>query len=404
MIILVLNTGSSSIKYQLINIDDEKKLVVGQIEKIGHHDSIHKYKGTNGTEFKKIHPIENHHQGIDEILSLLTSAEYGVIKSFDEIDAVGHRVVHGGEKFSDSVIINSEVENKIEENCVLAPLHNPHNLEGIKTIKKILPNVPNVAVFDTAFHQTMPPKSYIFPLSYEIYENYKIRKYGFHGTSHHYVAIKAAGLLNIPIEKCNFITCHLGNGSSVTAIQNGKSIDTSIGYGTLSGVMMGTRPGDFDPAVILSLINEVGMSMEEINHLLYKNSGLTGISGLSNDMRDLSAAAEKGSSRAKLALELYADKVKKYIGAYSVSLKQVNAIIFTAGIGENNYEAREMICDGLECLGAYLDKEKNISRGETKIVSTEDSPVKIIVIPTDEELMIAQETKKLIPTNKGTNK
>ena len=323
--------------------------------------------------------------------------EYGVIKSISQIDAVGHRVVHGGEKFSESALINSKVKEAIRECIELAPLHNPPNLLGIEACEKILPGVPQVAVFDTAFHQTMEPVAYIYPIPYEYYEKYRIRRYGFHGTSHYYVSHRAAEILGKPITKLRIITLHLGNGASVTAVKFGKSVDTSMGFTPLEGLAMGTRCGDIDPAIVMFLMEKQNLSLEQINNILNKKSGLLGVSGVSNDLRDVLEAASKGNERAKLAFEIYCYRVKKYIGAYAAAMGGVDAIVFTAGAGENSPEVREKSVEGLEFLGIKIDKDKNnAARGIEKDISTEDARVRTLVIPTNEELVIALETERIV--------
>lgn len=326
----------------------------------------------------------------------LIDAEYGAIKSLDEIAAVGHRVVHGGESFSKSVIIDEDVMKAIEENVEIAPLHNPPNIMGIRACQKLLPNIKQVVVFDTAYHQTMPDESYIYALPYEYYEKYKVRRYGFHGTSHAYVAHRAAEMLDIDFDKVNLITCHLGNGASLTAIKGGKSIDTSMGFTPLEGLIMGTRSGDLDPAILPYIMQKENLNSDEMNNVLNKNSGVYGISGVSSDFRDIEEAQEKGNKRADLALRAYAHRVRKYIGAYFTELDHVDGIVFTAGLGENSPEMRESICKGLEILGIKIDTQKNNVRGKDTVISADDSKVKVLVIPTNEELMIARDTLKLV--------
>lgn len=396
MYILVINSGSSSIKYQLVEINNEKILASGLIERVGLPMGKIKHKKDGKLVYEKEKSVETHSKGIDILLELLLNKEVGCIGNYHEIAAVGHRVVHGGEDFTHSVIINQKVISVLEKKTYLAPLHNPPNLLGIKASVKLMPDIKNVAVFDTAFHQTMPSVAYIYSLPYEFYEKYGIRKYGFHGTSHQFVALKAAEMLNKNIEQTNLITCHLGNGCSLAAIKNGKSIDTSLGYGTMCGVMMGTRAGDIDPAIVLTMMEELKLNADEIKNILYKKSGLLGLSKISSDMRDIEIEEEEGDENAKLSLDIFADRVRKYIGSYAVTLGEVDAIIFTAGIGENGWEIRERICKGLEVFGAELDIEENKIRGKKKDVSRKNSKVKIFVIPTNEEMMIAKETKRLI--------
>jgi acetate kinase len=395
MKILVINSGSSSIKFRLVESSTGISLASGLIERIGLEQGRMDYRPNGGDKLVTELPIPNHSVGLSLLLEQLQHPECGAVKSLSEIGAVGHRVVHGGERFTDSVLIGPEVIAELEECSFMAPLHNPPNLLGIRASMELLPGVPNVAVFDTAFHQTMPPVAYVYPLPWEVFETRRMRRYGFHGTSHQYVAMQAARILGRPFEEVNTIVCHLGNGSSITAVRNGRSIDTSLGYGTMCGVMMGTRSGDVDPAILLELI-ENGMSARDVKDMVYKKSGLLGISGVSSDMRDVEAAADRGDQRARLSLDLFADKVRKYIGGYAVTLGRVDAIAFTAGIGENGPEIRETICTGLEAIGALLDPEANKVRGQEKVVSTPDSRVKIMVIPTNEELMIARETERVL--------
>ena len=396
MKILVVNSGSSSIKFRLMESETGEVLAKGLIERIGEKTGRMKYRrGGDGERVREEH-IADHRHGLSMVLETITDSEVGALDRLSEIEAIGHRVVHGGEKFSDSVLIDDEVIAGIEECNPMAPLHNPHNLEGIRAAMKNLPAVPNVAVFDTAFHQTMPPVAYVYPLPWEFYEEKRIRRYGFHGPSHQYVAGRAAEMLGKPLEELCVVTCHLGNGCSLTAVKNGRSIDTSLGYGTMCGVMMGTRSGDVDPAIVVELAHRHGMTPEEINRVIYKESGLLGISGVSRDMRDVEDAAEEGNHRAVLALDLFADKVRKYIGGYAVTMGSLDAIVFTAGVGENGPEIREKICNGLAVLGASIDDEKNLVRGHEADISADDSDVSVMVIPTNEELMIARETARLV--------
>ena len=393
--ILVLNSGSSSIKYNLWEMTEKKLLCKGMIEKIGKDDSFMTFSANDDKKtFQKV--IKNYHDGIQFILDTITDKENGVLKNIKDINAVGHRVVHGGEKITQPEIITPEVKAIIEECSSLAPLHNPPNLEGIRTIEKALPGVPNVAVFDTAFHSTIPPKSYIYPLPYEFYEKYKIRRYGFHGTSHQYVSLKAAEILNIPYNEFNCITCHFGNGASIASIKRGASVDTTMGFTPLAGLPMGTRTGDIDPAIILYMIQQLGYTPEQVNEIINKKSGFLGMSGISSDMREIREAVKKRDYRAKLTIKVFAHSAKRLIAAMTPELEgKLDAIIFTGGIGENSGLTREMICRGLSIIGANLDAEKNkITKGEG-IVSKDDSPVKIMVVPTNEELMIALETQRL---------
>ncbi len=396
MKILVVNSGSSSIKFRLMESETGEVLAKGLIERIGEETGRMKYRPGHDGEVVREEPIEDHRKGLSMVLETLTDSQAGALETLDEIEAIGHRVVHGGEKFSNSVSIDDEVIAGIEECSPMAPLHNPHNLEGIRAAMKNLPGVPNVAVFDTAFHQTMPPVAYIYPLPWDCYEDKRIRRYGFHGPSHQYVSARAAGMMDRPLEELCIVTCHLGNGCSLTAVKNGRSIDTSLGYGTMCGVMMGTRSGDVDPAIIVALAERHGMSPSEINGMIYKESGLLGISGVSRDMRDVEEAAEEGNSRAALALDLFADKVRKYIGGYAVTMGRLDAIVFTAGVGENGPEIREKICNGLQVLGASIDPDKNLVRGREEDITGSSSRVRVMVIPTNEELMIARETARLV--------
>lgn len=396
MKILVINSGSSSIKFRLFESSTGETLAGGLLERIGLAEGRMEYRrGTDG-KITTERPIPNHQAGISMVLASLTDPVSGALGSLSEIQAVGHRIVHGGERFTQPVEITNEVISEIEQNSFMAPLHNPANLLGIRAAMEMLEGVRNVAVFDTSFHQTMPPVAYVYPLTWELYKEKGFRRYGFHGTSHQYVAERTAAMLGRPLSELNTIVCHLGNGSSITAVKQGRSIDTSLGYGTVCGVMMGTRSGDVDPAILIELMENHGMSASEVKDLVYKKSGLLGISGVSSDMRDVERAAESGDERAALALDLFADKVRKYIGAYAVTLGSVDAIAFTAGVGENGIEMREMICRGLGVLGAELDPEANNCRGQEKIVSSPDSRVKLLVVPTNEELMIAMETERIL--------
>ncbi|NLX78012.1 MAG: acetate kinase [Clostridiaceae bacterium] len=395
MKILVINSGSSSLKYQLFDMEKEQVLAKGLCDRIGIQNSFLKYRN-NGKEFIKEVELKDHNDAIREVINALTDSEHGVIKSMDEITSVGHRVVHGGEKFYKSAIIDDEVLSTIEECIELAPLHNGPNMIGIKACKKLMPNVPMVAVFDTAFHQTMPKKAFLYALPYSMYEEQGVRRYGFHGTSHKYVAERAAVMLNRPLEELRIVTCHLGNGSSICAVKYGKSVDTSMGYTPLAGVPMGTRSGSIDPAIIISLIEHDKYDSEMLNELLNKKSGVLGISGISSDFRDLDEAADNGNERAELALEIFAYQVKKYIGAYAAAMSGIDALVFTAGIGENNSSLRKRVVTDLEFLGIEIDEEKNRQRGSEMDISKEHAKVRTLVIPTNEELAIARETLKLI--------
>ena len=397
MNILVINCGSSSLKYQLINMGNESVLAHGLVERIGIDGSVLIQKVSGKEKYEKEEKIVNHEDAIKHVLDALVNEEHGIIKDMSEIDAVGHRVVHGGERYSESVLINDEVMQYLEECVKLAPLHNRPNIIGIEACKKLMPNVPMAAVFDTAFHGTMPREAYMYALPYEMYEKHGIRKYGFHGTSHKYVSQKVAEAMGRDIKDLKIITCHLGNGGSLTAVKNGKSIDTTMGFTPLDGIVMGTRSGSIDPAIVIYLIKELGLSLDEVNDVLNKKSGVLGVSGVSSDFRDVrSAAYEKNNDMAKLALELYHYKVKCQIGAYGAAMGGLDAIVFTAGVGENAIETREECVEGLEFLGIEMDKEKNKVRGELKEVSKDTSKVKIYVVPTNEELMIAKETVDLL--------
>lgn len=396
MKILVINAGSSSLKYQLIDMTDESALAVGLCERIGIDNSFLTQKRSDGKKYEVQTDLPDHKVALEEVIKALTDAELGVISSMSEINAVGHRVVHGGENFTTSAIINEDVEQAIKDCFELAPLHNPPNMMGITACEEIMPGIPMVAVFDTAFHQTMPAYAYMYALPYEFYENYAVRKYGFHGTSHKYVAMRAAAMLGKPESEVKVITCHLGNGSSIAAVNGGKSVETSMGFTPLEGLAMGTRCGSIDPAVVPFLMEKEGMTTREIDTMMNKKSGVLGVSGLSNDFRDLDEAASKGNKRAELALEIFAYKVKKFIGEYSAVLNGADAVIFTAGIGENSASIRKRILADLEGLGISIDEEKNKIRGEEIDISTPDASVRVLVIPTNEELAIARETEELV--------
>ncbi len=396
MKVLVINCGSSSLKYQLINMEDESVLAIGLVERIGIDGSVLKHEIPGKDKVVIETPMPDHKVALENVMAALVSPEHGAIKSMDEISAVGHRVVHAGEKFATSVVITDEVIKAIEEIVDLAPLHNPPNLIGIRACQEILPGVPMVSVFDTAFHQTMPASSYIYALPYEYYKEFGVRRYGFHGTSHKYVSRRAAELLGKNIEDLKIITCHLGNGASVAAIQNGKVVDTSMGLTPLEGLIMGTRSGDMDPAIVAFLMGKLNLGVAEINDIINKKSGVLGISGVSSDFRDIEKAAGEGNERAALALETYYKRVKKYIGAYMAEMGGVDVIVFTAGLGENSIEARKQICSGLEDLGIVIDDERNNVRGKDTLVSSDASKVAIFCIPTNEELMIARDTKALL--------
>lgn len=394
MNVLVINCGSSSLKYQLINMQNEEVLGKGLVERIGIEGS----KLTHEAAGKKVvieDPMKDHKDALKHVLSALVDKDHGAVADMSEISAVGHRVVHGGEKFASSVLITPEVMDAIKDCSDLAPLHNPANLMGIDACKEILPNVPHVAVFDTAFHQTMPKDSYLYGLPYELYEKHGIRKYGFHGTSHKYVSDRAASILGKDIKDLKIITCHLGNGASIAAVEFGKSVDTSMGLTPLEGSIMGTRCGDIDPAIVKFIMDKENLTAAQVDSLLNKQSGILGMSCISSDFRDVENAANEGNELAQVALSAFAKRVKKYIGSYMAEMGGVDAIVFTAGLGENSISMREDICEGLEGLGIVIDKEKNNVRGKETVVSADDSKVKILVIPTNEELVIARDTAAL---------
>ncbi len=390
--VLAINAGSSSLKFQLLDMPEEVVKAKGQIERIGLPDSIFSIKSGNGKK-EIIKDIHNHAEAATMVLDMLISEN--VVSSYDEISGVGHRVVHGGEVFSDSVLIDDKNLEKLEELSDLAPLHNPANIVGIEEFQKALPGVPAVAIFDTAFHQTMPESSFLYPLPREYYEKYGIRKYGFHGTSHKYVTERAAEMLNRPLETTRLISCHLGNGASIAAVQGGKSIDTSMGFTPLAGLTMGTRSGNIDPALIPYIMGQTGKSVESVLDVLNKESGMLAISGFSSDLRDIEIEASKGNERAQLALDVFADRIHKYIGSYAARMGGVDAIIFTAGIGENSDLVREKVLQGLEFMGVYFDPDLNHVRGKEIYISHPYSPVKVLVIPTDEEVMLARDTVRV---------
>ena len=396
MNILVINCGSSSLKYQLIDMNGEEVLAKGLVERIGIDGSKIKHDTTGKDRVVIEEPMDDHKRALELVLGAIVDPNYGAIKSMDEINAVGHRVVHGGEHFSKSVIIDKDVMKAIEDCVELAPLHNPPNIMGIEACRELMPETPMVAVFDTAFHQTIPAENYMYAIPYELYEKYKIRRYGFHGTSHKYVANRAAEILGKDIKDLNIVTCHLGNGSSVTAVQGGESIDTSMGFTPLEGLAMGTRSGDIDPAIIPFIMDKENMSFDEVNDLLNKKSGVLGLSGISSDFRDLEIEASKGNERAKLALNLFCNRVTKYVAAYAAQMCRVDVLVFTAGIGENSDIIREEICNGLECLNIIIDKELNKTRGVEAAISRGFTSAQILVIPTNEELMIARDTLELV--------
>lgn len=397
MKILVLNCGSSSIKYALYNMDTKEVMTSGGAERVGLDGAFVKVKLANGEKKQIMHDIPEHTEGVKFIFSLLTDPEIGVIKDLNEIDAVGHRMVHGGEKFNKSVLLTDEVLKVFEECSDLAPLHNPANLKGVNAVSELMPGLPQVGVFDTAFHQTMPDYAYMYAIPYELYEKYGIRRYGFHGTSHRYVAQRVCDFLGVnPAEK-KIITCHIGNGASIAAVDGGKCVDTSMGLTPLEGVMMGTRSGDIDGGAVSFIQKKLGLDADGISDLLNKKSGVLGVTELSSDMREVDAACEKGDEKAILAMKMYNYRIKKYIGAYAAAMGGVDIIVFTAGVGENQWSTREEACEGLEFIGVKIDKELNKGlRGVEKVISTADSKVTVCIIPTDEELMIATDTMNLL--------
>lgn len=398
MKVLVINCGSSSLKYQLIDMANETAIAKGLVERIGIEGSILTQKVDGREKYVITTPMKDHKDAIRLVLEALVDKTNGVISDMSEISAVGHRVVHAGENYSNSVLITDEVMKALEECIKLAPLHNPPNIIGINACKELMPNTPMVAVFDTAFHQTMPEYAYIYPLPYDLYTNLGIRKYGFHGTSHKYVSDMAAQMMGKDIKDLKILTCHLGNGASITAVKNGESVETSMGFTPLEGIAMGTRCGSIDPAITTYIMRELNISSTEADNLLNKKSGVLGISGVSSDFRDVEKAAEEGNDRAKLALEVFNYKVKKYIGSYSAVMGGVDCIVFTAGLGENSPETRAAVCEGLEFLGVKLDNERNNVRGKAVEISAADSRVKVFAIPTNEELMIARDTKVITDT------
>ncbi|NOZ33760.1 MAG: acetate kinase [Chlorobi bacterium] len=398
MKILVLNCGSSSIKFELFSMKEEKVLSKGVVEKVGMKGSFLRLEKQDGSEVRFNGDVLDHKIGVEYILGVISSEKHGALKSLNEINAVGHRVVHGGEDFSGSVFINEEVIKVLEKNVELAPLHNPANLRGIYALQELLPDVPQVAVFDTAFHQTMKPNVYMYGIPYALYKKYKIRRYGFHGTSHRYVSARAVELLNPKTEGLKIISCHLGNGASIAAIKDGISVDTSMGFTPVEGLIMGTRSGDLDIGALTYIMRKEEIGIETTSVLVNKFSGMLGVTGVSSDMREIGEKADEGNKRAILGLEMYAYRVKKYIGSYAAALGGVDILIFTGGIGENAVDIRKNICDGLEFAGIVLDKEKNNTRGKEKIISSEKSKTKIMIIPTNEELVIAQDTYEIIQT------
>ncbi|MCD6179723.1 MAG: acetate kinase [Bacteroidales bacterium] len=403
MKIIVLNCGSSSIKYQLFDMPSQQVIAKGLVDKIGLKGSLIDHEREDGAHAILEGEILDHKQGIEYVLGVLLSEKYGSIKELEEIDAVGHRVVHGGERYGESVRINESVTNTLEEMIDLAPLHNPPNLDGINAITELLPEVPQVGVFDTAFHQTMPKHSFLYGIPYSLYKKHGVRRYGFHGSSHKFVSKKAAEFLNKPMSELNIITCHLGNGASIAAIQKGKSIDTSMGMTPIEGLIMGTRSGDLDIGALFHIIKKEKIDLATANTLINKHSGMLGISGVSSDMRDIEKAAEEGNERAQCSLKMYQYRIKKYIGSYAAAMGGVDTIVFTGGIGENDWLTRQNSVQGLEFMGVELDKSKNTGmRGKTMDISTDSSKVKILVIPTNEELVIASDTFEIL--DKGLDK
>lgn len=391
-LVLVINAGSSSLKFQLIRMPEETLVTKGLIERIGIKDSIFTIE-VNGEKIKDVKDIKDHEEAINIMLD--SFKQHGIIDDINDIAGTGHRVVHGGELFPTSALVTDKVEEQIESLSELAPLHNPANLMGIRAFRKLLPNIPHVAVFDTSFHQSMPEQSYLYSLPYQYYKDYGIRKYGFHGTSHKYVSQRAAEIMNKPIEELRIISCHIGNGASIAAIDGGESIDTSMGFTPLAGVTMGTRSGNIDPALIPFIMQKTGQNAEEVLNVLNKESGLLGISGTSSDLRDLESDAEEGKERAQLALDVFASRIHKYIGSYATRMHGVDVIVFTAGVGENSSTVRAKVLEGLEFMGIYWDPKKNETiRGEEGFINYPHSPVKVIVIPTNEEVMIARDTVK----------
>lgn len=396
MKILVLNCGSSSVKYKLIDSVSHDVLAEGGVEKIGLPDSFLKFKRTDGSKESIVTPMNDAKEAVAQVIKILTDPKEGVIKSFDEIGAVGHRVVHGMDKFNKSVLITPEVIEKVKECYTVAPLHNPANIAGIEAVSELIPTVPQVAVFDTAFHQTMPAEAYMYALPKETYEKYGVRRYGFHGTSHRYVSKRACEFLGVPYESQRIITCHIGNGGSITAIKDGKSIDTSMGLTPTEGLMMGTRVGDVDPGALVYLMKELNLDADGLMKMINKQSGVLGVTGISSDMRDIENAIAEGNEQAKLAMDMYEYRILKYIGAYTAVLDGVDIIVFTGGVGENQIGTREKICKKLDYLGVTFNAEANKSRGKEVEISGADSKVKVVVIPTDEELVIATDTAAIV--------
>ena len=396
MKVLVINCGSSSLKYQLIDMENESVLAKGLCERIGIEGSKLTHKPAGKDTYETVQPMPDHQVAVRIVLDALTDAEHGVISDIAEIKAVGHRVLHAGQYYSDSIIVNEDVKRVVRECFDLGPLHNPANLIGIEACEAAMPGTPQIAVFDTAFHQTMPEKAYMYAIPYEYYEKYSIRKYGFHGTSHSFVSKRAAEFANLPLDNSKIIVCHLGNGASISAVHNGKCVDTSMGLTPLEGLVMGTRSGDLDPAVLQYIANKEGMDVNEVVNMLNKKSGLLGISGVSSDFRDVQKAEKEGNHRAEVAIDAFVYRVAKYIGGYVAAMNGVDAIVFTAGVGENDGLVRGDICEYLGYLGVTINAENNKTRGEEIVISAEDSKVKVLVVPTNEELAIARETVALV--------
>ncbi|NOU95350.1 acetate/propionate family kinase [Paenibacillus sp. LMG 31456] len=397
MNILVINAGSSSLKFQLYNMDNEEVLAKGKVERIGMETAILSYDPAERQGIREVAEVLEHTTAIQKVLGMLMHKDHGVLSSMKEIDAVGHRVVHGGESFSSSVIVNEEVKREIRRLFDLAPLHNPAHLLGIQAVENNMPDVPQVVVFDTAFHQTMPPKSYLYPIPMVLYKKHQIRRYGFHGTSHAYVSERAAALIQKPFDKLKIVTCHIGNGASCAAILNGRSVDTSMGMTPLEGLMMGTRSGDIDPAIVPFAMGKEELTLNEVNSMLNKHSGLMAISGISGDMREIVRAMEAGDRNATLAFEMYEYRLRKYIGAYAAAMNGLDLLVFTAGVGENSAELREALCRNLTFLGLELDEHANVQRSDAeRVISTKESRIQVMVIPTNEELVIARDTHRLI--------
>ncbi|MGQ9514123.1 MAG: acetate/propionate family kinase [Thermoproteota archaeon] len=401
--ILIVNCGSSSIKYRVFEAKNLREVSSGILERVGSKPAILKHKVESHSITIEVE-ASDHRQGLEKVLEMLCSGQEKAVRSLKEIVAVGHRVVHGGDTFIESTLIDERVIKAIKDWADLAPLHNPPNIAGIEAAKSLLPGIPQVAVFDTSFHQSMPGKAFIYPLPYELYTKHRIRRYGFHGTSHGYVAKKATEILGKPFEELRIVTCHLGNGCSIAAVKGGRSIDTSMGFTPLEGLVMGTRSGDIDPSIIFYIMKKEKLSAEEVENMLNRKSGLLGISGISNDIRDVEREERKGNKRARLALEIFTYRVKKYIGAYAAAMGGLDSVVFTGGIGENDFTIRSMICEGLEFLGLILDENLNsVVSKEARVISKSDSPVKVLVIPTDEELVIAMETLRLIEGKEDPN-